>query len=49
MNACLLCFKVLVQYSERLKVLVLGDTFPSVVKKEFDIDSEVTILFLALQ
>ena len=49
MNAFLLCFKVLVQYGERWKVLVLGDTFPSVVKKEFDIDSEVTILFLALQ
>ena len=49
MSAFLLCFKVLVQYGERWKVLVLGDTFPSVVKKEFDIDSEVTILFLALQ
>ena len=49
MNAFLLCFKVLVQYGEQRKVLVLGGTFPSVVKKEFDIDSEETIVVLALQ
>ena len=43
-NAFLLCIKVLVQYGERRKVLVLSDTFASVVKKEFDIDSEETIV-----
>ena len=36
-NAFLLCIKVLVQYGERRNVLVLSDTFASVVKKEFDI------------
>ena len=44
MNAFLLCLKVLVQYGERQKVLVLNDTFQSVVKKEFGIDSEETIV-----
>ena len=43
MNAFLLCFKFLVQYGEQRKVLVLSDTFATVVKKEFDIDSEETI------
>ena len=49
MNAFLLCFKVFVQYGERRKALVLSDTFPSVVKKEFDTDSEEPVVFLALQ
>ena len=46
-NFSLLCegrFKVLVRYGERRKVLVLGDTFRSVVKKEFGIDSEESIV-----
>jgi len=41
---CSVFNKVLVQYGERRKVLVLGDTFQSVVKKEFGIDSEETIV-----
>ena len=40
----LLYFKDLVQYGERRKVLILGDIFPSVVEKEFDTDSEETIV-----
>ena len=40
----MLCIKVFVQYGERRKVLVLSDTFALVVKKEFAIDSEETIV-----
>ena len=38
-------FQVLVQYGERRKVLVVDGTFPSTVKKEFEIDSAETLVF----
>ena len=38
-------FQVLVQYGERRKVLVVDGTFPSTVKKEFEIDSAQTLVF----